>query len=354
MKQRRNKSWMISEHLRKGIRNGKYPPGSLLSSSVQLAESFGVAPLTANRALNTLAAEGLVIRKQGRGSFVADKETIQDQPVYRIGIADTINYTSPAHIAAMKTFSESMIQFIRNMGHQAQVFPYSDIRDETSSQSDLNTLKGLLLSAAYHDEKTEKVLVKLDIPIVLYLRDWLDDAPFHQVTSDFAPGMREAVNLLQEQNCKQLLIFSETHANGQARRQAFLRELSKANADIAITEEVAFKERSIQGIEVYKKGLEMAEKIRGSSIFCTSDIMAFLLVQAFLDKGLELRQDYQLISVDNLEAENFLPFGRPILTSIDYPRKTIARKAVELLLSQIENPDDCRHIIRVPTRLVCR
>ncbi len=354
MTQRRNKSWMISEQLRKGIQSGKYPPGGLLSSSVQLAESFGVAPLTAHRALNILAAEGLVIRKQGYGSFVANKKIVQDNPVYRIGIADDSNYASPAQIAAMKTFSECMIQLTRNAGHQVQILPYPDICEETSSQSDLNTLKGLLLKASYYDEKTETVLSNLHVPIVLYLRDWLDDAPFHQVTSDFAPGMRESVNLLQEQNCRKLLIFSEAHANGQARRQAFLREFAKTGADIAITEEVSFKERSIQGIEVYKKGLELAEKIRGSSIFCTSDIMAFLLVQALLDKGLKLQQDYQLISVDNLEGENFLPFGHPILTSIDYPRKTIAMKAVELLLSQIENPDDCRHIIRVPTRLIRR
>lgn len=354
MTKRRNKSESISEELRRGILDGKYPPGSLLSSNIQLAADFDVAPLTANRALNKLVAEGLVIRKRGHGSYVAERPLSSSKPVYRIGIMETGNYLNPAQIAAMKTFSESMIQHIGRLGHQAQIIPYADICAGADSERELRKMNGFLLNSSCYDDKTEKLLSSLEVPIILYLRDWLDNAPFHQVGSDFTLGMREAVRLLIEQDCRELLVFSEAHRNGQARRQAFLQELSKANTSITIKEEAFFKERTIQGLEVYKKGLEMAEKIQDSSIFCTSDIMSFHLLQALIDKGLKLQRDYHLISVDNLESEDFLPFGKPVLTSIDYPRRKIALKAVELLLFLIENQDDCRHIVSVPTCLVRR
>lgn len=56
--------------LRDGIVNGAYPHGSVLPSEQELTELYGVSRITTKRALNELAAEGLVARERGRGTHV--------------------------------------------------------------------------------------------------------------------------------------------------------------------------------------------------------------------------------------------------------------------------------------------
>ena len=47
----------------------------MLPSEIQLGVEFGVSQGTVRKALDTLAAENLVVRRQGRGTFVAEHDT---------------------------------------------------------------------------------------------------------------------------------------------------------------------------------------------------------------------------------------------------------------------------------------
>jgi GntR family transcriptional regulator len=47
------------------------PAGTALAPERDLAASFGVARMTLRKALNSLVADGLVVRRQGQGTFVA-------------------------------------------------------------------------------------------------------------------------------------------------------------------------------------------------------------------------------------------------------------------------------------------
>lgn len=50
--------------------------GDKVQSENQLAESFGVSRMTARRALSELVTEGVLVRSQGIGTFVADSSSI--------------------------------------------------------------------------------------------------------------------------------------------------------------------------------------------------------------------------------------------------------------------------------------
>lgn len=56
--------------LRDRILSGEVPRGSRIPTEFDLAESFGVSRITAKRALDELAAEGLVERRRGKGTHV--------------------------------------------------------------------------------------------------------------------------------------------------------------------------------------------------------------------------------------------------------------------------------------------
>ena len=61
----------IHSHLKSLIASGKYLPGERMPTEKAIAEQFAVSRHTARYVLQLLTHEGLVIRRQGAGSFVA-------------------------------------------------------------------------------------------------------------------------------------------------------------------------------------------------------------------------------------------------------------------------------------------
>ncbi|MBO0882709.1 MAG: GntR family transcriptional regulator, partial [Mycobacterium sp.] len=62
----------IKDVLRAEIASGQHPAGSAFITQKALCERFTVSMTTAVRVLNELAAEGLLVRRRGLGTFVTD------------------------------------------------------------------------------------------------------------------------------------------------------------------------------------------------------------------------------------------------------------------------------------------
>jgi GntR family transcriptional regulator len=61
------------------LESGEWKPGELIPSEVELGARFKVSQGTVRKAIDELAAENLVIRKQGKGTFVATHHETQAQ-----------------------------------------------------------------------------------------------------------------------------------------------------------------------------------------------------------------------------------------------------------------------------------
>src|SRR5690606_23624011 len=62
----------VREVLRERIASGHYPPGARMPAAVTLFEEFQASDSTVIRALNDLAKEGLIVRRRGSGTYVAE------------------------------------------------------------------------------------------------------------------------------------------------------------------------------------------------------------------------------------------------------------------------------------------
>ena len=63
----------VKQELREAIAQGLFRPDEPFITQREIVERFGVSTTTAVRALNDLVAEGLVVRRRGRGTFVAER-----------------------------------------------------------------------------------------------------------------------------------------------------------------------------------------------------------------------------------------------------------------------------------------
>lgn len=61
----------IKSLITQSLQSGEWKPGELIPSEVELANRYKVSQGTVRKAIDELAAENLVMRKQGKGTFVA-------------------------------------------------------------------------------------------------------------------------------------------------------------------------------------------------------------------------------------------------------------------------------------------
>lgn len=92
-------------------------------------------------------------------------------------------------------------------------------------------------------------------------------------------------------------------------------------------------------------------EVHFTAIFTATDEAAIGAIAAVKDHGLNVPEDIAVVSIDNIEMASML---RPALTTVDIPKRTLARVAIQSLQSQKEFPEQNQVSMVVPTRLIIR
>lgn len=67
--------YQLENVLREKITSGTYSGGDRLPTEIELIEQYSVSRITVRQALSALAEEGLIERRQGRGTYVAERKS---------------------------------------------------------------------------------------------------------------------------------------------------------------------------------------------------------------------------------------------------------------------------------------
>jgi GntR family histidine utilization transcriptional repressor len=97
----------IKQALKDALARGDYAPGAQLPSESALVAEFGVSRMTVGRALNELAAEGLVERVQGVGSFASALDRVSSTLTLR-DLHEEIAGRGHIHTAEVKLLREEV------------------------------------------------------------------------------------------------------------------------------------------------------------------------------------------------------------------------------------------------------
>jgi len=102
----------IKQHLEQGIRQRRWSSGDRLPTEMELAQQFGVSRMTANKAVQELVADGVLVRHQGMGTFVAELQA--ESPLLELrNIADEIRARGHQH--------SSQLHFLGRVAAEADV-----------------------------------------------------------------------------------------------------------------------------------------------------------------------------------------------------------------------------------------
>jgi GntR family transcriptional regulator len=95
----------LKELLRTEIARGVYRPGGRLPSEPELIHRHGVSRITVRQALDELKAEGLVVRRHGKGTYVAERRIEQD-------LVRLTDFVEDMELAGLKPHSR-VLAFVR-------------------------------------------------------------------------------------------------------------------------------------------------------------------------------------------------------------------------------------------------
>ena len=98
----------IKTLLTKRLQAGEWKPGEPIPSEIELAQRYRVSQGTVRKAIDELAAENLVVRRQGKGTFVATHSAQQVRYRFLRLVPDV-----PAEDGSMGAASRTIIEFKR-------------------------------------------------------------------------------------------------------------------------------------------------------------------------------------------------------------------------------------------------
>lgn len=97
----------LAQRLRDAATDGTYKPGDRIPPEPELAKQFGVSRITARQAIIQLVRESLLVRRQGKGTFVAEPP-VQHDLVDMRGIYDELVARGVNPTAEILEFDEIM------------------------------------------------------------------------------------------------------------------------------------------------------------------------------------------------------------------------------------------------------
>jgi GntR family transcriptional regulator len=118
----RAESVRVADAIRAEVASGSLRPGDRVPSVRNLAVKYGVAEMTAQKAVTTLRNEGLIVTKVGKGSFVRDVAAAPDTPA-----------ESPQYVALTRHL-DALDSTVREMADRLQELETAFRSGQSSSQ----------------------------------------------------------------------------------------------------------------------------------------------------------------------------------------------------------------------------
>jgi LacI family transcriptional regulator len=171
------------------------------------------------------------------------------------------------------------------------------------------------------------------------------------VSADYREATREVMSYLLSLGHRRIgLIYGlGRHEIGQDRLEPYLESLTTANIPIETDLIVECGPTIEDGYKASRKLLQLSH--RPSALIVINDLLAMSALRAAADLGLRVPGDLSLVGFDDIPMANYLV---PRLTSVTKDARALGKKAFELLLVRIQNPDLPRQQVHSPARLIIR
>lgn len=338
----------VTAQLREQIRSGVLKPGERLPSYNKVRDLYGVHTNTMEKVHAQLEREGLIVRRRGSGTYVADQHVKPKRT--RTGV---IGLCGPGF--KFRNYQAYWAKLFQGVHRAADEFDVQVLTLNHQSTSGWEKADGILLASwSPHDilQQMPPCLPRVSVVVPL--------DGIASVVADEQTGVRAATEYLIERGHRRIaFLHSKIETLHPFRLTAYRDTLRAAGIKPDRRWQRQMLSPYIEAQEFIESGRRtMRQWLRDgwSTLGCTAllaqnDETAIGAIETLQDAGLRVPEDVSVIGFDGTEICDYF---KPRLTSVELPLCEIAHRGVELLLGQIESADFSNQRELFPVRVVER
>jgi DNA-binding LacI/PurR family transcriptional regulator len=287
----------VRTSLRRLIRREGMEAGTFLPSERDLAIKFGVSNITIKRALSDLAAEGIIQRKQGVGTFVAD---VTSQASGKAGAMSRPSLEGVLFLSCGQSpgsYADWLGGVERLMSAHDSAVIYSGVEKYDASESARlrrlirrNGISAVLITG-YVDNRVIRFAKALGPPVIL-IGNYPVTETVSQVCSDVHGATRKAVEMFLDAGCERIGLLNGYKRYGAAAQMAeAFQEAAHDHADrikhstISWLEDGSPHQHAVKFLETF--GTKGGVLVEGG--------MGYDLMNALAEKGVSVPDDLKVI-----------------------------------------------------------
>lgn len=340
--------------LRRKVLSGEVGHGQQLMPELELCRDLNLSRTTVRKAVASLVEEGLLVRQRGRGSFVHfSRNSAQKRLLaFLVCHSSVPGSTDVMMRSAEQRASELGYQLLMaNSQNDAgiafeQVVRLNESRVAGTIVAPLQTLTPEKTTAAVLHS-----LRQADQRVVLVDEFSADDS-IPSICSQNREAMRELTAHLIGLGYKRIAFLSSVRTEGVIEREeGFRQAMEKHGLDVPPEYflEVAGRDPAVQGTQ--EVDVFMAMRKPPEAIVCLHDLIALNVLRRCAERNWQVPNEVAVVGFDDLPQAAVC---HPPLTTMHQPLVEMGRRAVELLVRQLQGETLKAHHERLPCKFLVR
>jgi GntR family transcriptional regulator of arabinose operon len=319
----------IAEKLRQDMASGTVAVGERLGSQREFCQRFRVSAITVEWALRVLEKEGLITRKRGRGTFVAQRT--RATPAVRIGVVGHVKTDWETNVYARTLFNAIQLQALEHgclIRYDEREADYADLLDRSE-------VDGLLIIAPF--QPNLHPLRQLNSERHHYVVVGADWGVSPSVSVDNRKGIYEALKHLAGLGHRHIAILTDSVRSQDAaqRWQAYLDFHAERGWMIMPHWVAHLEDWSISDPVLENRLFErfFGGDQRPTALLALGSNYAEDMIRVVRKHGLRVPEDVSIVGFD-LPPSN--PRLQRDLTAILQPIERMGRESLDLLIKRIQ------------------
>jgi len=334
----------IQQEIKRKIRDGALRPGDRVPSEKELAAQYGVSQITSKNALVGLVEEGLLVRFQGKGTFVRMPEGAPEPAA-----TDAIQSSIALILPTMKTKVDQRLldgieRYCSEAGYELLVRITRESQGEEAKAIERfreRGVDGFIIFPVENESYNDAILrLSLDrVPLVLIDR-FLKEIKTYSVSSANLEGTCTAVTDLIGRGHRSIVYLSPEITNSVTDERAKGFEQALVDSGLPIDKQLwcMLSLESIAKRQAYDEILRFLEgKPEATAVFAVNSELARYAYTALRSLRKRVPTDVELVAFDAYELDG--------VSLLSQREDEMSRKTVELLTEQLQGTYQPRRLV---------
>jgi GntR family transcriptional regulator of arabinose operon len=332
----------ILEKVQEDIRSGRYTPGQRLPSETEMVRRYGASRMTVFKAMHELQTMGLVVRRVGSGTFLAQSSSSKSHVfgllIPELGQTEIFEAICKGMMESQDAARNSLLWGNSTSKENEK----EEVADQLCQHFISQKVSGVFFAPVEFstgrfraNHKIVEALDKARIPIVLLdrcLETYPRRSRYDLVGIDNRRTAYQATEHLITAGAKRIAFIARPNSapTVDARISGFkeaIQALAQAPNRYAVKLGDASDQKFVKAI---------LKKDRPDAFLCANDFTAGKLMQTLLLIGERIPEDIRIVGIDDVKYAGLLPVP---LTTQHQPCRDIGRIALAVMLDRIANPD---------------